>query len=173
MSLSGIRNGLHPNDLKCLSPLFSNPLNNSMIDLQALRAHSVEELPTARQFETLERLVLDLMMEVEALRSSVIKLSTLVSNPPETESALDESPAGVSGSHSIYGRAYLEAAWLTHWSAGPSSGMDKLLELFYGNKSPSQRAGRWREVAMLVRLGYTDEQIRQFIDSATTAEQST
>lgn len=144
-----------------------------MIDLQALRAHSMEEVPTARQFETLERLVLDLMMEIEALRSFVIKLSTLVSDSPDSESALDESPASVSGSHSIYGRAYLEAAWLTHWSAGPSSGMDKLLELFYGNTSPSQGAGRWREVAMLVRLGYTHDQIRQFIDAVTAAERCT
>src|SRR6266540_1591227 len=64
--------------------------------------------------EVLFEMVCDLLMEVEAL--------------PE---ALLQSAAGSGGKESAYARAYREIALLTHNSAGPSSGLDKLLARFY------------------------------------------
>jgi hypothetical protein len=64
--------------------------------------------------EVLFAMVCDLLMEVEALRETLLRSNT-----------------GSGRKESAYARAYREIALLTHNSAGPSSGLDKLLARFY------------------------------------------
>ncbi len=144
-----------------------------MIDIENLRAESIEPATAERRLEVLERIVLDLMMEIEALRAAIIATTASAMPQAGNENVLDDSPAGVDGTHTPYGQAYLETGWMTHWSAGPSSGMDKLLELFYGHDRDHAHSGRWREILMLMRFGYNEEQIQKFISSAAGAETCT
>jgi hypothetical protein len=92
------------------------------------------------------------MIEVEALRAAVI---------------LGKGEASAKESH--YARAYLETAHLTHNSAGPSSGFDKLLDLYYPAHTDSEDRS-WREVLMLRRLGFSEVDIDQFKREAKRAE---
>jgi hypothetical protein len=119
---------------------------------------------------SLREIILTLMLEIEALRAAVIQLShQSASDDDETvsESVLDEPRHGVSGKHSAYGRAYLDAAWLTHCAAGPTSGWEKLVDRFFAGPDPSQD---WRELLMLRRFGYSPEQIAQYQREARQAE---
>ncbi len=122
-----------------------------------------------RRIHLLEDLVQNLLREVEALRAAMIELGGR--QPAQvSENALDDEAAGVAGPHSIYGKAYLEAAWLSHWSAGTTSGYDKLRALF---SEPSSRVNAFPEIAMLQRLGYSAEQIQQYVQSVQAAETCT
>lgn len=143
-----------------------------MIDLKNCRANAFESRSPEQRLETLERIALDLMMEIEALRATVIELSTQVSLIPAGDDVLDDGPAGVPGQHAPYGKAYLETAWRSHCSAGASSGWDKILEQFYGNGWGEIAAGAkcWRELLILRRLGYSEAQLMQYVDSAQAAE---
>jgi hypothetical protein len=100
---------------------------------------------------------LQLMMEVEALRQALINLEA----------------QGV-GSASAYGRAYRDTAYLTHNSAGPSSGLDKLLARFESDdveQPPSGREPRvWEETPMLRRLRFSEEEISAYKVEALDAE---
>lgn len=136
-----------------------------MIDLKNNRAEAIDSTSSDERIANLERIVLDLMMEIEALRACLIKASP-VTQTEASDDVLTPAPGGVDGEHTPYGEAYLKTAWLTHWAAGPSSGFDKLLDLFY---LPS----RYREQLMLERLGYSQEQIQQFIESVHAAETCT
>lgn len=146
-----------------------------MIDLENCRAHSTNSATTAEQLQTLERVVLDLMLEIEALRATVINLSSRMGPEPESDHALDDSPAGVAGSHLAYGRQYLNSAFLSHWAAGPTSGWDKVLERFYGDGWGCDSCGVQigRELLMLRRLGYSDSQLKQYVENARAAESCT
>ena len=143
-----------------------------MIDLKNCRAFTAEPGTVEHRVATLERIVLDLIMEIEALRTTMIAIVS--PQDPETvdDHVLDDSAPGVSGPHTVYGKAYLKTAWLTHWSAGPSCGHDKLLEQFYGDEYQGEtwNPDRWREMLMLFRLGYNHQQRRQYVESAQAAE---
>jgi hypothetical protein len=108
--------------------------------------------------EALVAVVLDLLMEVEALRAAVVTVS-----------------GEASGKDSAYGRAYRSTAYLTHNASGPSSGLDKLLALFYPAEAETDSGGStgrraWRERLMLHRLGFSEEEIREYKDEAEQAE---
>ncbi len=110
------------------------------------------------RMEVLVAMVFDLLMEVEALRKVV-----------------SASKLGVGGKNSAYGRAYEETAYLTHNACGPSSGLEKLLALFYPRgaeeKGKSWRERRtWRECLLLRRLGFSDEEVRAYKEAAEQAE---
>lgn len=146
-----------------------------MIDLTNIQAQSIASASSDERLATLERIVLDLMMEIEALRACVMELSSSAVRPEENSDALAPSPGGVDGDHSPYGKAYMQTAWLTHWAAGPTSGFDKLLKHFYGRSSTSKGAhpGQYRELLMLQRLGYSEAQIAQYVQNADAAETCT
>jgi hypothetical protein len=104
-------------------------------------------------------MVLDLFMEVEALRE-VVRVSKL----------------GIGGKGSAYGRAYLATAYLAHSSVGPTDGLHKLLERFYPHIPVRNRWSEprpWRERLLLERLGFTDDEVSRFLDDAERAEQLT
>jgi hypothetical protein len=145
-----------------------------MIDLKNCRAFTLEPGTPDQRLETLERIVLDLMMEIEALRSAMIQRRSL-DVAIDSDRVLDEPVAGVSPPHTAYGEAYLKTAWLSHWSAGPTCGLDKLIEQFYGDEYRGENwdAIRWREMLMLCRLGYSKQQRTQYLESARTAETCT
>ena len=145
-----------------------------MFDLVHCRVHALDSSANER-LQTLERIVLDLMMEIEALRATVIELSSRIGPTHASDDALDDGPAGVSGPHTIYGRAYLETAWRSHLSAGPSCGWDKILEQFYGDECHGTAIDveHWRELLMLRRLGYSEAQLTQYVQQAQAAEACT
>lgn len=113
-----------------------------MIDLKNCRANAIESRPREQRLETLGRIALDLMMEIEALRATVIELSTHMSLTPAGDDVLDDGPAGVPRPHAPYGKAHLETAWRSHCSAGASSGWDKIPEQFYGNDGATLQQAR-------------------------------
>lgn len=145
------------------------------IDLQDMRAMSAKDSSPNERIATLERIVVDLMMEIEALRAAVLVLSERAGLQPVSDHVLDPSPAGVAGPHTVYGRAYLETAVLTHDATGPTSGKDKLLELFYGSPRSDgmDKVHDCRELNMLIRLGYDDSQKADYVASASAAETRT
>jgi hypothetical protein len=110
--------------------------------------------------DTLVTAVLQLMMEVEALREALINLE-----------------GGRKGNGSVYGRAYRETAYLTHNSAGPTSGLAKLIAQFQPSDveqhpgDPEPRA--WTETQMLRRLGFSEEDIGAYRKEALEAEMFT
>lgn len=119
------------------------------------RSKGAEDDP---RINILVALVFDLMMEVEALRKVV-----------------STSKLGMGGKDSAYGRAYEKTAYLTHDACGPSSGLDKLLALFYPpsatNEGPNRHEKRtWRECLLMLRLGFSDEEIRAYKKTAEDAE---
>ncbi|HZM16481.1 MAG TPA: hypothetical protein VFE28_10795 [Candidatus Krumholzibacteria bacterium] len=109
--------------------------------------------------DVLVRMVFDLQMEVEALRAAQLASNIGAAGSPD----------------SAYGRAYRDTAYLTHDSSGPSSGLDKLLRLFYPSKA-SEELGfsgsprTWRECLMLHRLGFSEGQVRTWKQEAMDAE---
>src|SRR5262245_33931302 len=119
--------------------------------MQERTAHEIMialSTPGADRVDVLVDLVLDLFMEVAALRDDRIRR----------------------GQHlDSYRVAYRDNALLSHNSAGPSSGWDKVLSHFY----PSQKRddGRvWRESTMLRRLGSTDAEVLDFENEAKQSE---
>jgi len=102
---------------------------------------------SARRVEALTTLVLDLLVEVEALRQA-------------------------QAAQTAYRDAYRAAALLTHNSAGPSSGWQKLLERYYPLEASSD--GRtWREVLMMRRLGFTPAELEAYREEAAQVETDT
>ena len=122
-------------------------ITSSEVRRTLLDGHSAEQRELAKRVDTLIVVVLDLMTEVEALRD-----------------------AQVTGSR--YHDSYRSACILTHNSAGPSTGLDKLLDCFYPEDRFSD--GRvWRESVLMRRLGYTPAEIDAFRRDATEAEMYT
>lgn len=97
-----------------------------------------------QRVDALAHLVTRLLMEVEALRRT----------------RLDEAAArGLAGKNTAYGGAYRAVAELTHNAAGPTSGIEKLLELFAERLLPASECD---EVSMLRRLGYSEGEIQRY-----------
>jgi len=123
--------------------------------------------------QVLETLVLDLFMEVQALRESVIYLDQ------QTRGARASGAGGpgyqgkiLSWGKSAYQKAYLETAYLTHHNGGPSGGLDKLLSEFY--PATTDDMGRtWRECLFLERLGISRAEIEEYKKAAEEAEMFT
>lgn len=112
---------------------------------------------TTEKVEVLKDLVFALLMEVEALRSGL----------------MEESQArGVTLKNSSYGRAYLSTALLTHNAAGPSGGVEKLLERWVSRRTTSNGISS-REVLMLMRLGYSQEELENYAAEAESYETRT
>jgi hypothetical protein len=111
------------------------------------RSGSMKAADLSRRIQMLTTVVLDLMMEVEALRETMVRGSN-------------------------YRAAYREIGLLTHNSVGPSTGVDKLLDLYYPSSATS--GGRaWRESLMMQRLGFTQTEMEQYKRDAEDAEQMT
>ncbi|PSB02293.1 hypothetical protein [Merismopedia glauca] len=125
------------------------------------------------RLKVLITLVVDLFMEVEALRESLIELTedrkgSQLDTYDDSEYP-DESISSISRGKSIYQKAYLNTAYLTHNSIGPSGGLDKLLAEFYPSSS-SQIRQTWRECLFLERLGFSEEEITKYKKLAELAE---
>jgi hypothetical protein len=108
--------------------------------------------------EVLVAMVFDLMMEVRALRETLIR-----------------SSLGAGGKDSVFGKVYRDTALLTHNSAGISSGLMKLLFEFYTRdaEAGAGSAGErriWRECLLLHRLGFSEEEIHRYKEEALEAE---
>jgi hypothetical protein len=119
---------------------------------------SAKEAEGDPRIAVLVAMVFDLLMEVEALRTVV-----------------SASKLGVGGKDSAYGRAYQETAYLTHNACGPSSGVEKLLALFYPRQAEEEGLGwrerrTWRECLLMRRLGFSDDEVRAYKEEAEQAE---
>lgn len=112
---------------------------------------------TTEKVEVLKELVLALLMEVEALRSGLLE---------------ESQTRGVTLKNSSYGRAYLSTALLTHNAAGPSGGVEKLLERWVSSRTTSNGIS-FREALMLMRLGYSQEEIENYAAEAESYETRT
>jgi hypothetical protein len=122
---------------------------------------------------TLVTLVLDLLMEVEALREALMRLEA-GTHAADRSDGCESTCRGLIQlcGKSAYGRAYLDTAYLTHNNAGPSGGLDKLLAKFY--PLGSDEAGRtWRESLLLDRLGFSEPEIAEYMKAAEEAEMFT
>lgn len=92
----------------------------------------------------LRELVVNLMVEVEALRVL----------------AIEDAQSGGEAVGSRYERAYREAALLKHNSAGVVPGVMKLTARF------AEEDPWFGELRLLRRLGYTQEQIDEYLEQA-------
>ncbi len=121
------------------------------------------EQRTDAQLEVLRELVIDLVMEVEALREALIR---------------EARRAGISPHATSYGQAYRDAALLTHDSRGFWLGEEKLLGVWHGWPDDRQRhhtpAGwRMREGVLMRRLGYSEQEIEQYAEEVDSVHQLT
>jgi hypothetical protein len=118
--------------------------------------------------EALVKLVLDLLMEVEAVREVLVRAVEETRGAP-AQCGCDVPCPGEFPGKAGYQRTYLDTAYLTHNAAGPTSGFEKLLARFYPEDTTAN-GRRWREVLMLERLGFSKEEIERFKDAATEAK---
>jgi hypothetical protein len=125
------------------------------------------------RIEVLVTLLMDLFVEVEALRESVIRLDGVIPGArPVTGIEIDYSGLVFPCRKSIYQKAYLETAYETHNNGGPSGGLDKLLARFYPPAADDM--GRtWRECVLLDRLGFSQPEIAAYKRAAEEAEMLT
>jgi hypothetical protein len=120
----------------------------------------------AVRLETLSRLLVDLLVEVEALRGAVAQLSVGAAGRP-VHGRYDipcHDETLVEGKQA-YPAAYVDAAYVLHNAAGPTGGIEKLLARFYPANGDESR-----ETLMLRRLGFSDAEIAQFVEAAEQAE---
>jgi hypothetical protein len=114
---------------------------------------------SAARVRVLADLVLGLLVEVEALRSALLH---------------EAEAKGVAGKQTAYGRAYRHAALLSHDAAGPSGGLEKLLAVWLGDQPDRSLNGfRLRELAMLKRLGYSEQELEAYVQEAEAREMRT
>ena len=106
--------------------------------------------PTTRQDDLAERvdvlsaIVLDLLTEMEALRT-----------------VLADDPA--------YRRCYRESSLLAHDARGCTTGAEKMILRYYPRQTST--GGRsWRESLMLQRLGFSNAEIARYREEAEEAE---
>jgi len=119
------------------------------------------------QVNILVSLILDLFMEVEALREALIKIDNSLLEPAEEP----EGRSILNLAKSTYQRAYLDAAFEIHNNEGAYGGLDKLLAKFY--PSSADDLGRtWRECLLLERLGFSPAEIDEYKTVAQAAEMS-
>jgi hypothetical protein len=120
--------------------------------------------------DVLVSLLLDLFMEVEALREALIKIDRSVLEQNRGEHfQLEHEGSVFSVGKSTYQKAYLTAAFETHNNGGPSGGIDKLLARFYPT-SADDLGRTWRECLLLRRLGFSAEEIDDYKNAAQDAE---
>ena len=123
--------------------------------------------------ELLVALILDLFMEIEALREAVIKIDNQTFEPSTGEHfEVDYQNPILAFGKSSYQRAYLSAAFETHNNGGPSGGLDKLLARFYPS-SVDDLGRTWRECLLLERLGFSPSEIDEYKNAAQDAEMLT
>lgn len=91
----------------------------------------------------LEKIVMALLVEVEALRSTLINID-----------------------QGKYFEAYKNATYLSHNAAGTFGGQHKTIELFFATNHKNKA----REVSMLKRLGASDQEIEVFLSKCEEAE---
>lgn len=119
--------------------------------------------PSAR-IATLSQLVVDLLVEVEALREAVIRLHPVEGGAPVHRGYDFPCDESLTEDKAAYPAAYADAAFALHNAAGPSSGLEKLLGRFYPASGATPR-----ESLMLRRLGYTDAEIASFVAATESA----
>lgn len=118
-------------------------------------------------------LMMDLFMEVEALRGALFRLEGF---KPDARAEVDFE-IGYSGlvlafGKSVYQKAYLETTFETHNNSGPSGGLDKLLARFY--PPAADEMGRtWRECLLLAHLGFSQSETAEYKRAAEEAEMFT
>lgn len=109
----------------------------------------------------LRRTVFDLLVEVEAIRATLLK-----------------SELGVGEERSPYAIAYRDTALETHNSAGSTGGFNKLLERFYPDPRQQcswidnlyeQQADNWRECLFMRRVGMSPDDIAKYQSEAESA----
>lgn len=116
-----------------------------------LRALFHPDAAPSPQVEALLTLVIDLAVEVEALRATV-------ADDPQLRAT--------------YRARYAEAAMLPHDASGPSGGLHKLLARYYGDETVDEWSGptSWRELLMLRRLGASPDDLAAWQAHAREAQ---
>ena len=125
---------------------------------EIVAALSTRDVDTRVQLPT--GMVLDLFVEVEALRGA------MHSRVGTGGLHVDES---LSAGKSPYQASYLNKVYTSNNSAGPSSGMEKVLATFYASRSVEGQPA-WRECLVLRRLGFTEEEVARYVQAASEAE---
>jgi hypothetical protein len=106
------------------------------------------------KIDALTQLVQTLLMEVEALRAAAIE---------------DGRAPGTSSQATAYARAYRRTALLSHNAAGPSTGIEKLLARWISPETTCNGIAV-PEILMLRRLGYSEDEIRRYMQEAEQQE---
>lgn len=116
--------------------------------------------------EALRNLVLDLLVEVEALRSALAQMQAGGAGTPVHSGydipCHDETLAD---GKAAYPAAYVDAAYVLHNAAGPTDGVEKLLARFYPTNTEEPREG-----LMMRRLGFSESEVGRFVTAAEQAE---
>jgi hypothetical protein len=122
--------------------------------------------PAAR-IDALASVVIDLLVEVEALRGAALGAQGGDRGEPVHGGydipCHDETLAEGKGAYSA---AYVDAAYVLHNAAGPTGGVEKLLARYY----PAGGSGP-REALMLKRLGFSAAEVARFVAAAEHAGQ--
>lgn len=113
----------------------------------------------------LTQIVIDLLVEVEALRETVLRLHPVDGGAPVHAGYDFPCDDSLTEDKAAYPAAYADAAFTLHNAAGPSSGVQKLLGRFYPENGAAPR-----EALMLRRLGFTADEIARFRAATKSAE---
>lgn len=145
--------------------------------MELIHTEIIDALLSARrgnpQLNILVSLILDLFMEVEAMREALIRIDSQMFEPAAgDEFELNYQQSILSFGKSTYQRAYLDAAFEVHNNEGQYGGLDKLLSRFYPTAADTH--GRsWRECLLLERLGFSPLEIAEYKIVAQDAEMLT
>jgi hypothetical protein len=125
---------------------------------------------SAARVDALCRLVVDLVVEVEALREALLQLcpETRGNHVHKGYDVPCHDNALIDGK-SAYQAAYVNAAYVRHNAAGPFGSIEKLLARFYAVDGTVEIGPR--ESVMLRRLGFSEEEIARFRAAVKRAEQ--
>ena len=118
----------------------------------------------ADRMSALRELVLDMVMEIEALRSYVVPIqkSEYYKDPDSGRLKARKAEVRQGGNLDSYRKSYWDTALLSHDAHGDGN---HLLRRFYPDHTDAD--GRvWREALMQQRLGFTETQIAEFKQKA-------
>jgi hypothetical protein len=133
----------------------------------ALAMSGLGELPD--RVAVLSDVVLDLLVEVEALRDALARTKAGgAARPVHGGYDLPCTDRELAEGKAAYPAAYVDTAFVPHNGAGPSGGIEKLLARFYPTDAREPR-----EAIMLRRLGFTDAEIARFFAATRQAQQFT
>jgi hypothetical protein len=125
---------------------------------------------SAARVNALCQVVIDLLVEVEALREALLQLC------PETQGSHVHKGYDIpchddtlTKGKGAYQAAYVNAAYVRHNAAGPFGAIEKLLARFYAVDGTVEIEPR--ELLMLRRLGFSEEEIVRFRAAVRKAEQ--